>query len=142
GSRPPRACRSGWRSERSRSAAGSTSRSATGIPCSAPVPRRGSPPATSKRSIGSLPDALVSRTRSPLPKSGVDRRRWQGATTRNSWRYSEEEQRSQRRRDAAELGDGFRVRDTRECPSEEVRQAGRTSARVVQDGGQRARTVG
>ena len=45
-------------------------------------------------------------------------------------------------RDAAELGDGFRVRDTRECPSEEVRQAGRTSARVVQDGGQRARTVG
>src|SRR5437762_775422 len=56
---------------------------------------------------------LVSRTRSPLPKSGVDRRRWQGATTRNSWRYSEEEQRSQRRRGAPEFGDGLRVRDTR-----------------------------
>src|SRR5213592_4741525 len=56
---------------------------------------------------------LVSRTRSPLPKSGVDRRRWQGATTRNSWRYSEEEQRSQRRRDAPEFGDGLRIRDTR-----------------------------
>src|SRR5438445_10917142 len=55
----------------------------------------------------------ASRTRSPLPKAVADRRRWQGATTRNSWRYSEEEQRSQRRRDAAELGDGFRVRDTR-----------------------------
>src|SRR5438046_5839431 len=55
---------------------------------------------------------LVSRSRSPLPKSGVDRRRWQGATTRNSWRYSEEEQRSQRRRDAPEFGDGLRVRDT------------------------------
>src|SRR6266446_10818113 len=55
---------------------------------------------------------LVSRTRSPLPKSGVTRRRWQGATTRNSWRYSEEEQRSQRRRDAPEFGDGLRVRDT------------------------------
>src|SRR5439155_20988391 len=56
---------------------------------------------------------LVSRTRNPWPKSVADRRRWQGGTTRNSWRYSEEEQRSQRRRDAAELGDGFRVRDTR-----------------------------
>src|SRR5438045_6729685 len=56
---------------------------------------------------------LVSRTRSPLPKSGVDRRRWQGATTRNSWRYSEEEQRSQRRRAAPEFGHGLRVRDTR-----------------------------
>src|SRR5204863_10133771 len=56
--------------------------------------------------------SLVFRTRSPLPKSGVDRRRWQGATTRNSWRYSEEEQRRQRRRDAPEFGDGLRVRDT------------------------------
>src|SRR5882724_10052604 len=56
---------------------------------------------------------LVSRTRSPLPKLGVDRRRWEGATTRNSWRYSEEEQRSQRRRAAPEFGDGLRVRDTR-----------------------------
>src|SRR5947207_3014563 len=55
---------------------------------------------------------LVSRTRSPLPESGVDRRRWQGATTRNSWRYSEEEQRSQRRRDVPEFGDGLQTRDT------------------------------
>src|SRR5439155_26669098 len=31
---------------------------------------------------------------------------------RNSWRYSEKEQRSQRRRDAPEFGDGLRVRDT------------------------------
>src|SRR5436309_14690185 len=62
---------------------------------------------------GSSAGVLVSRTRSPLPKSGVGRRRWQGATTRNSWRYSEEEQRSQRRRDAPEFGDGLRVRDTR-----------------------------
>src|SRR5438128_9965079 len=65
---------------------------------------------------------LVSRTRSPLPKSGVTRRRWQGATTRNSWRYSEEEQRSQRRRDAPEFGDGLRIRDTSYAPP------GRTSA--------------
>src|SRR5438445_1815873 len=50
----------------------------------------------------------ASRTRSPLPKAVADRRRWQGATTRNSWRYSEEEQRSQRRRDAREFGDGPR----------------------------------
>src|SRR5438128_6611495 len=68
-------------------------------------------PASPHRRLGST--LLVSRTRSPLPKSGVDRRRWQGATTRNSWRYSEEEQRSQRRRAAPEFGDGLRVRDTR-----------------------------
>src|SRR5207248_2450419 len=39
--------------------------------------------------------------------------RWQGATMRNSWRYCEEEQRSQRRRDTAEFGDGLPIRDTR-----------------------------
>ena len=50
----------------------------------------------------------MSRIGSPLPKSVVYRRRWQGATTRNSWRYSEEEQRSQRRRDAPELVTDFR----------------------------------
>src|SRR5439155_18164615 len=36
--------------------------------------------------------------------------------TRNSWRYSEEEQRSRRRRDATEFGDGLRIRDTSTPP--------------------------
>ena len=67
---------------------------------------------------------LVSRTRSPLPKAVADRRRWQGATTRNSWRYSEEEQRSQRRRDAAEPGATI-VDDPR----------GRRNRAVMRDGG-------
>src|SRR5436853_5584051 len=73
----------------------------------------------------------ASRTRSPLPKSEADRRRWQGATTRNSWRYSEEEQRSQRRRDAAELGDGFRVRDTSVPDLKSVAKVGGGSARLA-----------
>src|SRR2546427_8210690 len=32
--------------------------------------------------------SLVSRTRSPLPKSGGDRRPWEAATTGNSWGVS------------------------------------------------------
>src|SRR5207244_5462971 len=97
------------------------SRASGGASRAAPRARNG------RAAARSATQRLVSRTRSPLPKSGVDRRRWQGATTRNSWRYSEEEQRSQRRRDAPEFGDGLRVRDTSSGGEPRTARAGPSS---------------
>jgi len=70
-----------------------------------------------------------------VAKVGGGSARLQGATTRNSWRYSEEEQRSQRRRDAPEFGDGLRIRDTR------ARQATVPWRKAVRFGSLRAAAV-